>query len=78
MNIKEITEGRVSDMAINRAYDMQHNPGPDPVGVPIQMDYSVTINGKVWKDFPTESDALKAANALYAKNRKLRVNVVPK
>jgi hypothetical protein len=41
-------------------------------------NYSVNINGKQWKDFPTEAAAMKAASTVYNKNPKLRVSVVPK
>ena len=78
MKIQEITEGRVKNMAIDKEFDRQNSPGPAPTPSVQPMNYSVTINGKVWKDFPTEQVALKAANAIYDKNRRLRVSVVPK
>jgi hypothetical protein len=78
MNIQEITEGRMKDLAYNQEWDRQHNPGPAPTIPKQQMNYSVTINGKEWKDFPTESEAMRAANGVYNKNPRLRVSVVPK
>ena len=78
MNIQEITEGKVKDLAINREYDRQHSPGPGPTIPQKQTNYSVTINGKVWKNFATEPDAMRAANGIYNKNPRLRVSVVPK
>ena len=78
MNLKEITESRMKDLAYNQEWDRQHSPGPGPTPPVQKMNYSVTINGKIWKAFPTEQSALKAANAVYDKNRRLRVSVVPK
>ena len=78
MNIQEITEGRVKNMAIDAEYDRQNSPGPAPTPPKKQMNYSVSINGKPWKDFSTEKEAMRVANSLYNKKPRLRVSVVPK
>lgn len=81
MNIQEIKEGRVKDLAINREFDRQNSPGPAPtpqVAPRKQSTHSVTINGKPWKDFSSEQEAMRAANSIYNKNPRLRVLVVPK
>jgi hypothetical protein len=76
MRLQEITEGRVKDVAYNQEWDRQHSPAPT---IPTQeMNYTVVINSKPWKDFPNEPSAMRAANSLYAKNPRLRVSVVPK
>ena len=78
MNIQEITEGRMKDLAYNQEWDRQHSAGPAPTIPQKQMNYSITINGKVWKDFSTEQEAMRAANGVYNKNPRLRVSVMPK
>ena len=78
MNIQEIKEGRVKDLAINKEYDRQNSPGPAPTIPKKQMNYSVTINSKLWKDFASEQEAMRAANSIYNKNPRLHVSVVPK
>jgi hypothetical protein len=78
MNIKEISEGRVKDLAYNKEWDKQHSPGPAPTIPKKTANYSVTINGKPWKDFITEPEAMRAANSLYNKNPRLQVSVMPK
>ncbi len=78
MNIKEITEGYWKNKAIDAEFDRQNSPGPLPTLPKKQMNYSVTINGKAWKDFATEPEAMRAATSVYNNNRRLRVSVVPK
>jgi hypothetical protein len=78
MNIQEITEGRVKDLAYSKEWDRQNSPGAAPTVPKPQMTASITINGKHWKDFPTEQEAMRIANSVYHKNPRLRVSVVPK
>lgn len=76
MKLQELFEGRVKDLAYNLEWDKQHSPAST---LPVQqMKYDVTINGKVWKSFATEPDAMRAANNMYNKNPRLRVSVIPK
>jgi hypothetical protein len=75
MNIQEIKEGRVKDLAYNLEWERQHSAGPTPSHT--QLNYNVTINGKVWKAFPTEPEAMRAAKSLYNKNPRLRISVGP-
>ena len=76
-------EGKVKHLAIDREFDRQNSSGPAPT-VPAenkpktQLDYYLTINGKPWSDFNTENEALRAANSIYNKNPRLRVNVLPR
>jgi hypothetical protein len=69
-----IREGKVSDAYTDGTYNQSVRTTPPKQ----QMNYSVTINSKPWKDFPTESEAMRAANGVYNKNSRLRVSVVPK
>ena len=81
MNIQEITEGKVKDLAINREFDRQNSPGPTPTPqMPLkkQSTHGVSINGKLWKDFSSEQEAMRAANSIYNKNPRLRIQVMPK
>ena len=81
MNIKEITEGKVKNLAIDREFDRQNSPGPAPTPqatLKKQMNYNVVVNGKVWKDFPTEQKAMQVATSLHNKNPHLRISVMPK
>ena len=78
MNIQEIKEGRVKDLAYNQEWDRQHSPGPAPTIPKKQMNYGVTINSKPWKDFATEQEAMRAANSIYNKNPRLSILVIPK
>ena len=78
MNIQEIKEGRVKDLAYNQEWDRQNSPGPAPTISKKQSTHSVTINGRPWKEFPSEQEAMRAANSIYNKNPRLRVSVVPK
>lgn len=81
MNIKEISEGRVKNMAIDAEYDRQNSPGPEPTPTkPItkKMNYNVVVNGKLWKAFATEAEAMRAATGAYNNNPRLRVSVTPK
>ncbi len=76
MKLQELFEGKVKNLAIDREYNKQHSPAST---LPVQqMKYDVTINGKVWKSFATEPDAMRAANNMYNKYPRLRVSVMPK
>lgn len=76
MKLQELFEGKVKNLAIDREYNKQHSPA-STLHVQ-QMKYDVTINGKVWKSFATEPDAMRAANNMYNKNPRLRISVMPK
>jgi len=76
MKLQELFEGKVKNLAIDREYNKQHSPA-STLHVQ-QTKYDVTINGKVWKSFATEPDAMRAANNMYNKNPRLRVSVMPK
>lgn len=74
VNMQGISEGRVKDAYMNGTYNQPYAPTlPKP-----EENYFVSINGKQWKSFPTEQTAMKAADAIYNKNPKLRVSVTPK
>ena len=70
-------EGKMKDLAYNTEWDRQNSPGKGPTIKPPKMEYKVVINGKAWKEFSAEKAAMAAANSLYYKNKKLRINVVP-
>lgn len=72
MKLQELIEGRVSDMAYNAEYDREHNINQPPL-----MNYFVAINGRKWKEFKTEPDAMKAATAYHNKHPRVRVDVLP-
>lgn len=77
MKLLELFEGKVKDLAINRDYDRQYGRQPAPtVKLPVAQ-YYVSINGKKWKEFSSEKLAMAAANAIYNKNPKLKVDVLP-
>ena len=83
MKITELSEGRVKDLAINADYDRIYGEQPLPSVPEVPLNYYVDINGKPWsekgkiKPFADERSALKAANAIYNKNPKLRVSALP-
>ena len=74
MNIKEITEGRVSDAYTDGTYNQSVRTTPATQ----EENYIVTVNSKKWKGFPTEQEAMRAATTLHNNKPRLRVSVVPK
>jgi len=79
MKLFELFEGRVSDkLILDKEWEKQNGPQPEPSPPVRQMNYIVTINSKPWKEFATEPEAMRVATAIYNKNRKLRVSVTPK
>ena len=77
MNIKEITEGFWKNKAIDAEFDRQNSPGPAPTIQKPKMNYAVVVKGKVWKEFPTEQLALRAATSMQANRPHLRPQVMP-
>ena len=72
--VNNIAEGRVKNAYMDGTYNQSVAKTPQPEN----NNYCVSINGKQWKDFPSEATAMKAANTIYNKNPKLHVSVVPK
>ena len=79
-------EGGLKNYAIDKEFDRQYGEQPQPtLKAPTKhsANYHVTINGNPWKKngeivpFSSEQNALRAANSIYAKNPRLRVDVVP-
>lgn len=75
MSMEDITEGKVKALI---GTDKEYPRTYTPKSVQPENNYDVIINGKVWKSFPTEDVAMRIANTIYNKNRRLRVNVRPK
>jgi len=83
MRLQEISEGRVKDLAIAREYEKTYGDQPEPSAYEEPFNYYITINGQPWKSggkikpFANEKRALAAANGLYAKNPRLKIDVLP-
>lgn len=77
MRLQELFEGKVKDLAYNQEYDRQHDTTYTPPARRSVPQYYVAINGKKWKDFETEKAARAAANTVYNRNPRLRVDVIP-
>jgi len=75
MSMEDITEGKVKALI---GTDQEYPRTYTPQAVRPENNYNVFINGKVWKSFPTEAIAMRIANTIYNKNRRLRVDVKPK
>jgi hypothetical protein len=85
MNIQEITEGSLKNYAIDKEFDRQYGKQPEPTVIVKQptTTHHITINGTPWKrngelvSFTSYDKALSAANNIYAKRPRLRIDIVP-
>jgi hypothetical protein len=74
MNLKEITEGRLKNSAIDAEFDKQHST--------TKAKFAVMVNGKIWKrngttvEFRDYSAARNAADKITA-SKNITTQVVP-
>lgn len=72
MKLYELFEGRVKNAYMSGTYFNSKTATS-----PVSKMYKVLINHRHWKDFEDKVSAERAANAVYNKNPKLRVDVLP-